>query len=283
MYFGIANEEVLRYTTSIMDMNGLYTASTDPSKEALVQEMFDQGLQWGGKRSFVYPKMKKYVFTYKGELAIINLEKGLDLWDAAFAFLKKLASEGKTVLFLSTQPAGREALATYAKAIGAPYMTTRWLGGTLTNFQTFRQRMNHLKELEEKVVSPDFAKYPKKEQGEIMREIQDIKEKFDGLVGLQAMPDAVLMFCGKRHRVALQEAERKNIPVIGIFGLEDNPDKAAYPIVLNDTSRRSVEFVMAKVKEVFDTYRQAPGAQPQEVHGVEEKKPVAKPRAHKAA
>ena len=240
-----------------MDMSAVYNAGADSPKDALAQEMFDQGLQWGGKRSFVYPKMKKYVFTYKGDLAIINLEKGLDGWNKAFDFLKKLVSEGKTVMFLSTQPAGRDPLARFAKEISAPYMTTRWLGGTLTNFQTFKARLAYLKELEEKTVSQDFQKYTKKEQGEIMHEIQDIREKFDGLVGMNALPDALFVFCGKRHRVALQEAERKNIPVIGVFGLEDNPDKAAYPIVLNDTSRRSVEFVMGKVKQVYDTYRTA--------------------------
>lgn len=247
-----------------MDMQGIYNGSQESTTNALVQEMLDQGLQWGGKRSFVYPKMKKYVFTYKGELAVINLEKSFELWTKAFEFLKKLASEGKTVLFLGTQPAARESLAQAAKEISAPYMTRRWLGGTLTNFQTFRARMQHLKELEEKAASPDFANYTKKEQGDVQHEIDDIKEKFDGLVGMNAMPDALFVFCGKRHRVALAEAERKNIPVVGIFGLEDNPDKAAYPIALNDTSRRSVQFVMQKVKEIYETYRAAAPQQEKE-------------------
>jgi len=235
-----------------MDMKEV--VNTKEGSDTLLQEMFDAGLHIGCRRSFVYPKMKQYVFMYKGDLAIINLEKSIELWEKAFAYVQKLISEGKTIMLLGTQPAGRDVLIKYGELLHVPYMTTRWLGGTLTNFPTFKQRLQRLRELEEKIVSPEFSKYPKKEQSGMIGEVSDIKKKFDGLVGMQALPDAVFVFCGKRHRVALHETERMKIPVIGIFNLEDNPDKAAYPIVMSDNSKRGIEFVMQKVKALYDQY-----------------------------
>lgn len=217
----------------------------------LIQIFSEKGLHWGGRRSFIHPKMKKFVFTYKGDLAVINLQKSAELWEKTFNVLTDLISQGKTILFVATQPAAEPVVRKYGQELGFPYITTRWLGGTITNFETFKKRLEYLKGQEAKMASPDFEKYTKKERGLIQKEAQEIRRKFDGLVKIAAFPDAIFVFCGKKHRTALSEAKRKNIKVLGIFGLEDNPDEATEFVPLNDNVRLGVEFVMEKVAEIY--------------------------------
>ena len=221
----------------------------------LIKIFSEKGLHWGGRRSFIHPKMKKFVFTYKGDLAVINLQKSAELWERTFNVLTDLISQGKTILFVATQPAAEPVVRKYGQELGFPYITTRWLGGTITNFETFKKRLEYLKGQEAKMASPDFEKYTKKERGLIQKEAQEIRRKFDGLVKITAFPDAIFVFCGKKHRTALSEAKRKDVKVLGIFGLEDNPDEATEFVPLNDNVRLGVEFIIEKVAEVYLKYQ----------------------------
>ena len=217
----------------------------------LIQKFSEKGLHWGGRRSFIHPKMKKFVFTYKGDLAVINLQKSAELWEKTFNVLTDLISQGKTILFVATQPAAEAVVRKYGQEVGFPYITTRWLGGTITNFETFKKRLEYMKSQEAKMASPDFEKYTKKERGLIQKETQEIRRKFDGLVKISAFPDAIFVFCGKKHRTALSEAKRKGIKILGVFGLEDNPSEATEFVPLNDNVRLGVEFIMGKVAEIY--------------------------------
>ena len=246
--------------------------------EQLISQFSEKGLHWGSRRSFIHPKMKKFIFTYKGDLAVINLQKSAELWEKTFAALAELFSQNKTVLFVATQPVAETVVRKYGQELGFPYITTRWLGGTITNFDTFKKRLDYLKELEAKVASPDLEKYTKKERGLIQKEAAEIKEKFDGMVKMTAMPDAVFVFCGKKHRTALKEAKRKGIKVFGIFGLEDNPDEAHLFVPLNDNVKIGVEFVMEKVAEVYAKFHPKKDSANEAGNGVkkETKKPDGK-------
>lgn len=217
----------------------------------MIEEMIKIGLGWGTKKSFLHPKMKKYLLTYKDNLGIINLEESLKEWEKTFNYLENLISQNKTILFVATQPAAREVVKDCGQKLNFPYVNVRWLGGTLTNFETFKKRFRSLKELEEKTKSEDFSKYTKKEQLLMLKELDKTREKFNGLLSLENLPDALFVFCTKRHRNAIKEAQKMNIPIIGILGLEDNPDGLKYFIPLNDNTKRGIEFIFSKIEELY--------------------------------
>lgn len=223
-------------------------------KTDLVKDFTERGLHWGGRRTFVHPKMKKFIFTYKGDLAVINLQKSVELWEKMMEALKEMLSQGKTVLFVGTQPSVQGLLRQFGEEMNVPFMTSRWLGGTITNFETFKNRLEHLKELEAKIISPDFEKYTKKERGLIQMEAEDIRKKFDGLVKMQGFPDAIFVFCGKKHRTAVSEALRKKIKVFGIFGLEDNPEVADYFVPLNDNVKIGADYIISQIKDIYQKH-----------------------------
>jgi small subunit ribosomal protein S2 len=242
----------------------------------LSQKMLDAGMHLGVRRFLVHPKMRKFIFTFRDDLALINLTKSVELWEKTFEYLTNAVTQGKTILFLATQPAAREIVARVSRELGVPYMTKRWLGGTLTNFDTFRKRLDTLAQIEAKIASPDFAKYTKKEQGQMQAEAKEIREKFDGLVGLQTLPDVLFVFCGRKHRTALEEARRMGIPVVGIFSLDDNPDDAAAFIPVSDNATPAVEITMAEIAKLYREHRPvaaaavAPAPEPQKpVHRLE--------------
>jgi small subunit ribosomal protein S2 len=240
----------------------------------LSQKMLDAGMHLGVRRFLVHPKMRKFIFTFRDDLALINLTKSVELWEKTFAYLTNAVTQGKTILFLATQPAGRGIVARVSQELGVPYMTKRWLGGTLTNFDTFRKRLDMLAQLEAKIASPDFAKYTKKEQNQIQAEAKEIREKFDGLVRLQSLPDVLFVFCGRKHRTALSEAHRVGVPVIGVFSLDDNPDDAVSFIPVSDNATPAVEMVMAEVGRIYREYRPAPAPAPVVPVAVEPAKPT---------
>jgi small subunit ribosomal protein S2 len=223
----------------------------------LTQKMIDAGAHIGVRRFLVHPTMRRFIFTYKEDLALINIAKTVELWENLFKELELLVKAKKSILSLGTQPAAKKLLSSCGEECGFPYMTRRWLGGTLTNFATFKGRLDHLKELQAKVNSQDFAKYTKKEQGQISQEINEIKEKFDGLTKLAALPDALLVFCGRKHRTAIAEAKRMNIPVFGIFGLDDNYDDAAHCVVVNDNAQSVLSLVLNQIRDLYNQSKEA--------------------------
>ncbi|KKU11093.1 MAG: 30S ribosomal protein S2 [Parcubacteria group bacterium GW2011_GWB1_46_8] len=220
--------------------------------------MIDAGMHIGVRRFLVHPRMRPFIFTYKEDLALINLAKTVELWEKMFQELRTLIAAKKTILFLGTQPAAKKLLAQYGEELELPYMTQRWLGGTLTNFSTFRARLDHLKDLQAKASSPEFAKYTKKEQGQMVEEANEIKKKFDGLTRLSVLPDALFVFCGRKHRTAIMEAKRVGIPVFGIFGLDDNFEDATHCIVINDNAQSALALVIGEVRSLYQELRAIP-------------------------
>ena len=216
----------------------------------LTQKMVEAGMHIGVRRFLVHPKMRKFIFTYKENLALINLGKTAELWDKFFEELQTLVIAKKTILYLGTHPAAKTLVGQMGEELSVPYMTSRWLGGTLTNFSTFKTRLDHLKDLQAKANTPEFAKYTKKEQIQMMEEANEIKEKFDGLVRLNALPEALFVFCGRKHRTAIIEAKRMKIPVFGVFCLDDNWDDAAHCLVVNDNAQTSLAMIIDKVREI---------------------------------
>ena len=227
----------------------------------LVDRMIEAGLHIGVRRFLVHPQMRGFIFTYKEDLALINLSKSAENWGKTMEYLKEVVATGKPVLFLGTQPIARALVAEFGEEVGVPYMTKRWLGGTLTNFSTFKERLSRLKDLDVKIASPDFGKYTKKEQGQMIEEAGEIRTKFDGLVRLTEPPKVLFVFCARKHRTAILEAKKMKIPIVGVFGLDDNPNDAENFIPINDNSSPAVSMVLDGVREI---YRQHKASQPAE-------------------
>lgn len=216
-----------------------------------IEEMAKAGVNFGHTVSRLHPKMKPYVAGIKNNVHIIDLDKSVKDFERALAFISNLITDGKTILFVGTKPQVKELTKNTAVECQMPYVTERWLGGTLTNFETLFKRVNYFKELEHKIQSGELEKYTKKERINFDKELQSLKVKFEGIRNLVKLPDAVLILDLKKDSTAVREARRKGIAIIGIVDTNIDPTFADYPIPGNDDAISSVGYILEKIKEVI--------------------------------
>ena len=215
------------------------------------EEMLKAGLHFGHKTSKLYPKMKPYIFGLRNNVYLIDLEKTVEKLNQALQFIEKSTKEGKVLLFVGTKIQNKEFIENLAKECGFPYVTERWLGGTLTNFSVMRKRMGYLKELEENKNSKEFEKYTKKERKEIEKELHNLEIKFGGIRSLETLPDVIFICDMEKDITVVKEARIKGIPIIGICDTNVDPTLADYPIPANDDAVSSIKYILEKVKEVI--------------------------------
>lgn len=227
------------------------------ASEEVIMAAFEAGLQWGRVKRMTHPKMQPFIFTSKGEIQVIDLAKSIEMLDNALEFVKGVVRSGGIILIVGIQPAARELTAEYSKRLKFPYVTDRWLGGTITNFQTLISRIQYLQSLEEKIQSPDFASYTKKERINIQREADELKKKFEGLRGLSRLPDAVFVLGAKRHALALREAKHRKISTIALVNTDDDPMHIDWPIPGNDSASTAIKFILDRFAEAVESARQS--------------------------
>lgn len=215
----------------------------------IIDEMAAAGVNFGHKASNLHPKMKPYVSGIKNNVNIFDLEKTVKDFDKALKFISKLVLENKTLLFVGTKIQVRSLVKATAEECGFPYVTERWLGGTITNFETIQKRVNYFKDLEKKKAIGELEKYTKKERIKFDKEMESLRVKFEGIKNMAKLPDAVLIFDMKKDDTCAREAKRKGIKIIGIVDTNINPDMADYPIPANDDAISSVKYILEKVKE----------------------------------
>ena len=218
-----------------------------------IEEMARCGVAFGHRSSKKHPKMDPYILGVKGgeHVNIINLEKTKELFEKALDYLASLARENKTILFVGTKPSIKHLVLEIAQECNMPFVIHRWIGGTLTNFKVVRKRVDHFVDLKEKMKKGELKKYTKKEQHQFEKEIEDLEEKFGGLVKLKGLPDALFVIDMKKEDLAIREAKRKNIPVVAIADTNVDPTLADWPIPANDDAISSVKYILEKVKEVI--------------------------------
>lgn len=218
-----------------------------------IEEMTKAGVHLGHRSSKCHPKMKPYIVGVKGSdhIHIINLEITAQKLKEALDFIQKLVKEGKIILFVGTRPGISLLVKETAQASQYPYVANRWLGGTLTNFQTIKKRIDHLKELERQKEGGELEKYTKKERLKIEKEIKDLEEKFEGIKDLEKLPDAIFVVGADKEQTAIKEAKKKNIPLIGIVDTNIDPTLFEWPIPASDNSISSVKYILDKVKEAI--------------------------------
>jgi small subunit ribosomal protein S2 len=198
----------------------------------------------GTKKTKTHPQMKPYIFSTRNGIELIDLQATLAALDKARNFIKEKISQKGIILMVATQPAAQKIIEKFAQKYNFPYMTERWLGGTLTNFKVIHQRMNYYLDLKKKKEQGELGKYTKKEQLKINKELAKMEKTFSGLVNLDKLPDILLVIDPEEHRTAVREANRLSIPVVAIMSTDCDPTLITYPIPANDHSRASIEWLL---------------------------------------
>jgi len=216
-----------------------------------IEEMKEFGLHFGHKVSKIHPKMEPYLLGVKNYIHLINLEKTAQKLEEALNFIYNLILEEKTILVVGTKIQTKNLVKEMAIECGLPYVNERWLGGTFTNFNVIKKRIDNFKELERKKNEGELEKYTKKEKAKFDKEIRDLEIKFGGLKNLEKLPEAVLVLDMKKDALAVKEAKRKGIKVVGIADTNVDPTLADYPIPANDDAVSSVKYILDKIKETI--------------------------------
>lgn len=210
-------------------------------------------MHFGRKRTVFNPRMEQYVFTVRDGICILDLIKTQEALKQTIDFLNKTLQEGGLVLFVSATKQAQESTKALADVAGMPYVMDRWVGGTLTNFKVINGRVKHLVELEEAKAKGDWAKYTKKEQVDLERELQNMKKKFEGLKKLTRMPDVVFVASVKEGALAVHEAKKMSVKVAAIANTDASPVGLAQVIPANDRSKKSVDLVINAIRDNLQT------------------------------
>lgn len=216
-----------------------------------VQELFDRGAQFGYSKTKRHPSIVPFIFTLKNRRDIIDLEKTAVQIEEAESFMKEMAEAGKTILFVGTKPEVRESVRATADAVGMPYVDMRWVGGTLTNFSEIRKRADRLLDLEYKREHNQLVFKTKKEGLMIDREIEKLKKNFGGIAQMKKLPDVMFVVDSLAEDIAVTEARILDIPVVALANTDCNIEKVNYPMVANDTTRPSVEYILDIFKNIL--------------------------------
>ncbi len=210
------------------------------------------GVHYGYSRTRRHPSATPFIYGNKAGVDIIDLEKTIVQIEKASAFLKELAASGKNILFVGVKPEARAHIADIALALHQPSVTERWIGGILTNFSEIKKRIQKLEDLKEKRASGELAaKYTKKEQLLLDREMERLSKYFSGLVGMTKMPDVLVVIDPKKEHIAVAEAHKMNIPVIALANTDCSLRAITYPIVGNDGSSSSIAMILGILKDAF--------------------------------
>ena len=208
-----------------------------------ISTLLDAGAHFGHQTRRWNPKMKPYIFGSRGDIYIIDLKQTLFGLDRAYSFVSDLTRKGGTVLFVGTKKQAQEPIADAANRCGMPYVNARWLGGMLTNFVTIRGRVDRMEELEAMEADGRMALLPKKEQILLRKELSKLQTNLNGIRNMKRVPDAVFVIDTNREEIALHEAHRLSIPVVGTVDTNCDPDDVDYGIPANDDAIRSVRLL----------------------------------------
>ena len=208
-----------------------------------MKQLLEAGVHFGHPTRKWNPKMKKYIYTSRNDIYIINLEKTVGLIDDAYAFIKEVALSGKSILFVGTKKQAQEAIMQEAIKCGMFYMKSRWLGGTLTNFTTMRTRVERLNRLNQMEKMNEFNVLPKKEVANLIAERDKLEENLGGIKDMTTLPGALFVVDPKKEHLAIAEAKKLGIPVVAIVDTNCDPDEVDYVIPGNDDAIRSIKLI----------------------------------------
>lgn len=222
-----------------------------------LEEMLAAGLHFGHQRRRWHPKIAPYLFAATGKVHVFDLPQTREKLAEACLFLEKEARQGRKIIFVGTKRQAQNLIAEAAQGCGALFVNRRWLGGTLTNFDSIRKNLDRLTELTAGLAGEAFSRYTKKERLLLTREKEKLEGTIGGLQGLAGLPAALVVVDIKRERTAVREAQRKNVPVVALVDSNTDPSTVAYPVPGNDDAMKAVALVLQCLAEAVKTgYRE---------------------------
>lgn len=221
-----------------------------------MKQLLEAGVHFGHQTRRWNPKMDEYIFTERNGIYIIDLQKTVKMIDYAYNFVREITEDGGTILFVGTKKQAQEAVAEEAKRCGMYYVNNRWLGGMLTNFKTIRRRIGRLTEINKMEENGDFARLPKKEVLQILKEREKLEKNLGGIKDMTKLPAALFIVDPRKERIAIAEAHSLGIPIVAIVDTNCDPDEIDYVIPGNDDAIRAVKLISAKVADAVIESRQ---------------------------
>ena len=216
-----------------------------------MRQMLEAGVHFGHQTRFWNPKMAPFIFGARNKIHIINLEKSLPMYQGALKFVRQLASNKGTILFVGTKRQAREIVLEEAQRAGMPYVDFRWLGGMLTNYKTVKGSIKRLKELEAMAADNSFEKLSKKEALMFTREMEKLQRSMGGIKDMGGVPDAIFVIDVGYHKIAVTEAKKLGVPIIGVVDTNNSLDGVDYVIPGNDDSTRAIRLYARGVADAI--------------------------------
>ena len=255
------------------------------SEDLSIKNMLDAGVHFGHQIQRWNPKMKSYVYTSRGGIHIINLQKTLDCTKKAIDFVESITAEGGVFIFVGTKKQAVPLIRSAAETAGQFYVTKRWLGGTLTNFQTIKVSIDRMKKIDQMKERGDLDPYSKKEKARIEKEYVRLKDYLEGIRDMKTVPSALFVVDINKENIAVAEAKRLNIPVVALVDTNCDPEAIDFPIPGNDDATRSIEFFINLIsnaciegqKKYEDKLKQKPQVEQQRKKDSTTSSPVEKP------
>lgn len=230
-------------------------SNSDKTSELVVEEMFQAGAHYGYSKTRRHPSAAPYIFATKNRTDIIDLEKTKALLDAAMAFIQTLAAKNKTVLLVGTKPEAKMAIEEAAKSLEMPYVTERWIGGTLSNFTEIKKRIAELENYKKENAEGGLEKYTKKERVLLAKKMEKLARYYTGLLSLKRAPDALFIIDPKAEHIAFTEARKSGIPVVALSNSDANLRDIDYPIVGNDAAIPSIKLFTGFITRAYQNAR----------------------------
>ena len=214
-----------------------------------MRDMLSAGVHFGHQTRYWNPKMSKYIFGARNKIHIINLEHTVPAFNDALALVQQMASQKKKILFVGTKRAAQKTIKEQAERAGQPFVSHRWLGGMLTNYKTIRASIRRLSELTTQSQDGTFTKLTKKEALMRTRDMEKLERSIGGIKNINGLPDALFIIDVDHERIAIQEANKLGIPVIGVVDTNSNPEGVDYVIPGNDDAIRAIKLYAAAVAD----------------------------------
>lgn len=230
-----------------------------------MKQLLEAGVHFGHQTRRWNPKMAPYIFTERNGIYIIDLQKTVKKVDEAYDFLRSVAEEGKSILFVGTKKQAQEAVKEEALKSGMFYVNERWLGGMMTNFATIRKSINRLKELEAMEEDGTFEVLSKKEVLALKREQEKLEKSLGGIKDMEELPGALFIVDPRKERIAVAEAKKLNIPIVAIVDTNCDPDEIDYVIPGNDDAIRAVKLLTSRMADAVIEGRQGEAGEVEEV------------------
>jgi len=218
----------------------------------MVEELVQAGVHFGHRASRWNPKMRPYIFTERSGIHIIDLQQTVQSLNGASENVRKTVAKGGTVLFVGTKRQAQATIEQEALRCGMPYINQRWLGGTLTNWVTIRQRIQYLLQLERRMDAGEFRNLPKKERLSLQREVEKLNRRIGGLKTMRNLPDMLFIVDTNVEELAVSEANKVHVPIIGMVDTNSDPDPITYVIPTNDDAIRSIKLIVGAIADAAE-------------------------------